>query len=123
MIDQIDIKPLLKSDIDKITHLQPEGWNDIRKVYIQFSGHDFFYPIKAIFQNKIIGVGEVLFNKNTAWLGVIVVDKSLRNKGIGTYITEYLSKYIASKNIKTQMLLATPIGQPVYQKITGRNLP
>ncbi len=116
MIDQIDIQPLLKTDIDKILHLQPEGWNDIRKVFNQFIDYDFFYPVKAIFQNKVIGIGEVIFNKNSAWIGVIVVDESFRNKGIGRFITEYLSKYIASKGIGTQMLLATPIGQSVYEK-------
>ena len=117
MIKQIKIKPLLKTDINHILHLQPEGWNDIRKVFLQFWGRDYFYPVKAIYQGKIIGVGEVLFNKNSAWIGVIVVEKSMRNQGIGTYITEYLSKYIDSKNIKTQMLLATPLGQPVYEKL------
>ena len=117
MINQIEIKPLLKTDIDKIVHLQPEGWNDIRRVFLMFFGHDYFYPVKALYQKKIIGLGEILFNKDSAWIGVIVVEKSLRNQGIGTYITDYLSKYIASKNIKTQMLLATPLGEPVYKKL------
>lgn len=115
--NQIEIKSLLKSDLPNIIHLQPEGWNDIRKVFLQFIGYDFFYPVKAVFQNKIIGVGEALINQDSAWIGVIVVDKSLRNKGIGTYISNYLSKYLSSKKIKTQMLLATPIGQSVYEKL------
>ncbi len=114
---QIEIQTLLKSDIPNITHLQPDDWKDIRKVYNQFIDYNFFYPVKAILQDKIIGVGEVIFNKESAWIGVIVVDESLRNKGIGSFISNHLSKYIASKGINTQMLLATPIGQPVYKKL------
>ncbi len=121
-LNQIKITQLLKSDLPNILHLQPEGWNDIRKVFLQFMGYDFFYPVKAVFENKIIGIGEVLFNGDTAWIGVIVVDKSLRNKGIGSFITNFLSKYISSKNIPTQMLLATPLGQPVYEKLGFRHV-
>lgn len=122
MTGQIQIHPLLKSDISHLTHLQPEDWNDIRNVFNQFIRFDFFYPVKALFQERIVGVGEVLFNKNTAWIGVIVVDKAFRNKGIGTLITDYLSKFIVSKNKSTQLLLATPLGQPVYQKLGFRHV-
>ena len=37
LIDQIEIKPLLKADIQHIIHLQPDGWIDIRKVFNQLS--------------------------------------------------------------------------------------
>ena len=122
MRDQIEIKPLFKTDIPHLLHLQPEDWNDIRFVFNQFIEYDFFYGVKAIFNEQIIGIGEILFNKNTAWIGVIVVDKKYRNQGIGSFITAHLSKLIASKNKTSQLLLATPLGQPVYHKLGFRHV-
>ena len=117
MIDQIKIKTLLKSDIPNIRHLQPEGWKDIRKVFFQFIDFDFFYPVKAIFEDRIISLGEVILNRDSAWIGNIIVDRSFRNKGIGTFITDYLSKYIDSNKKSSQLVLATPIGIPIYEKL------
>lgn len=117
MISQIEIFPLQKQDVPQITHLQPDGWNDIREVFYKFIDHDFFYPIKAIFNGRIIGLGEVIFTKNTAWIGNIIVENSFRNQGLGTYLTQFLSNHIIAKNIPSQLLLATPMGKPVYDKL------
>ena len=117
MISQIGIFPLQKQDISHIAHLQPDGWNDIREVFFKFIDHDFFYAIKAIFNDQIIGVGEVIFTKNAAWIGNIIVEKSFRNQGLGTYLTQFLSNHVIAKNIPSQLLLATPMGKPIYDKL------
>lgn len=122
MLDQIEIKTLQKQDIQKLSALQPEGWNDIRDVFSRFIDYDFFYSVKAVYENQIIGIGEIIFNQNSAWIGNVIVDKNLRNQGLGTFITEYLSQVIASKNKTTQLLLATPIGLPVYEKLGFKHL-
>src|SRR5690606_8571480 len=54
---------------------------------------------------------------NTAWLGHIILSQTHRNRGIGTLITRHLMEVVLAKGYKTIMLIATTMGEPIYQKL------
>ena len=107
-------------DLAEIGKLQPEGWTDIVPAFEYYIRKEFCFPIKAMFDNKIVGVGSLIVFGNTAWLAHIIVDQEYRNKGIGFQITEKLVKEGQNKSVKTCLLISTELGLPVYKKLGFR---
>ena len=105
------------NDLNEIRKLQPEGWPDIVHEFEFYARKNFCFPIKAIFDNKIVGVGTLIVFDNTAWLAHIIVDINYQNRGIGFQITEKLINNGSVKSIKTFLLIATELGLPVYKKL------
>jgi hypothetical protein len=52
-----------------------------------------------------------------AWIAMMLVDESLRGKGIGRALMEHALAYLDEKNVQTVRLDATPLGQPLYEKL------
>lgn len=104
------------ADLESIKDLQPEGWTDILisiKTYLAF---DFCYPLKVEIDNRIVGIGTAIAFENTGWLAHIIVHCDYRNRGIGFKIVAELLNHLERKNIATVLLIATDLGEPVYQK-------
>ncbi len=108
------------ADIDDIKKLQPNGWPDISKEFERYISYNFCEPIKMLIDNKIIGLGNSIIFRNTAWLAHIIVNKSYRNRGIGYKIVDTLVSDLKTKMIETILLIATELGEPVYKKIGFR---
>lgn len=103
-------------DIVQITNLQPKGWSDITVEYRFFLSNSFCNPIKMIVDDRIVGVGNTITFKDTAWLAHIIVGNEHRNRGFGFRIVEHLLNDL-TKSIKSISLIASPFGEPVYKKI------
>ena len=117
LLSEIKIVPLLQEDLNSFSELTPDGWGDITLVYQLHYGQAYFFPIKLIHKKKIIGVAELILNKNTGWLGNIVVSKTYRNNGLGRVLTQRLVEMAKAKKCKSIYLLATPLGKSVYEKL------
>ena len=97
--------------------LQPEGWTDIVPDFKFYIKNIFCNPIKIIQDDIIVGIGSRILFKDTGWLGHIIVDEGYQNKGIGTYIVEYLRDYLSREGACTISLIATKSGSQVYGKL------
>lgn len=113
----MNVEPFTSSDLSLITHLQPEGWQPIRPPYEFYISNNFCTPIKCVSEKKIVGIGSSIIHDGTGWLGHIIVDKDFRNQGIGTLITQSLMNHLDRASVKTMLLIATPLGEPVYRKL------
>jgi GNAT superfamily N-acetyltransferase len=118
----LDIQNLIRSDINNITPLQPSDWNDIRKVFNQFIEHPFFYPVKISYKNEIIALGEAILNKQTGWIGNIIVHPNHRGKRLGAKLTQHFVDHLRSKGKQSQFLLATEIGKSMYEKLDFQHI-
>jgi len=116
------IEPISFKDLDNLRHLQPEGWSDIGPDLEFYVQSDFCFPIKAVAENKIAGIGASIDFKHTAWLAHIIVDAGFRNRGIGYKIVETLLNQLKATGINTCLLTATELGQPVYVHAGFRNV-
>lgn len=117
MKTSFSIKKLVEGDLDILSDLTPEGWNDITVVYQTHINQDYFFPIKLVWDEEIIGVAELIINGKIGWLGNIIVDKKFRNRGLGKKLTQRLVEMAKAKNCDSIYLLATLMGKPVYQKL------
>ena len=105
-------------DLDIIQTIQPPDWSNLKTSFKYYLNHlDFCKPIKIILENKIVGIGTTIIHKDVAWLAQIVVHPDFRNRGIGSLITKTLIENLKNDSCKTILLIATEMGQPVYEKI------
>jgi GNAT superfamily N-acetyltransferase len=113
---QVEFRDITTNDLSEIKKLQPEGWPDIVPEFEFYVRKDYCFPIKAILDDEIVGVGTIIVFADSAWLAHIIVDKNHRNKGIGFQITEKLLGEGNNKTVKSILLIATELGLPVYKK-------
>jgi GNAT superfamily N-acetyltransferase len=111
------IQPLLHTEVNKLTELQPSGWPDILPIHNFYTNSDFCFPLKVVIDDKIAGIGTGIVHKEVGWLGHIIVHPDFRNKGLGRVITQSLIDLLSSKKCATLYLVATDLGEPVYKKL------
>jgi GNAT superfamily N-acetyltransferase len=117
------IRELYKSDINGLNSLPPANWNfDYETLLRDFINDDFFYAFILIQDKKIVGTGNVFLKEKIGWLANIMVDKNCRGKGLGYKMTKFLVDFLDDKKCETQLLIATELGEAVYQKIGFRTM-
>ena len=117
MEKRFTIETLLAEDLKYISALTPVGWYDVTPLYEMHLNQDYFFPIKLVIENKVIGVGELIINDKNGWLGNIIVSKDFRSQGLGKKLTKRLIEIAKAKGCESIYLLATPLGKFVYQKL------
>jgi len=111
------IRQMRPDDLDQAFGLSmKEGWNQTIKDWkILFDNPDNVC-IVAEKDNRIAGTATALNHENRlAWIGMVLVDKSLRGQGAGKKLLEYIINRV--KHFESVKLDATPAGEPLYQKL------
>ncbi len=111
------IRKFKSNDLEKIRHLQPAEWGDITHSFQFFDTHDFCHPIVAVADDRIVGTANGICNGRTSWLSHIIVDESFRRKGVGAQLTRHMMNHLLSLGSRTLLLIATDMGQPLYEKL------
>ncbi|WP_118972868.1 GNAT family N-acetyltransferase [Taibaiella koreensis] len=111
------IVPLQPEDLDQVANLTPEGWDNLVPHFTFNLQAPFCFPLKALLDGEIAGVGNVICNAGTAWLAQIVVHPSFRNRGVGKAITSALLEQVDRRRFPTILLDATDMGYPVYRSL------
>ncbi|SDL34707.1 Acetyltransferase (GNAT) family protein [Pedobacter sp. ok626] len=113
----MQILALEYEDLNLISDLRPEGWNDIKVNFDFYVQSPFCFPIKVVIDDVIVGLGATIIHNDVAWLGHIIVHPDQRGHGIGRRITESLVDTAKQNNCETIYLIATNLGAPVYEKV------
>jgi len=112
----VSLSALKTEDVDQAIRLsRDEGWNQSLKDWALLCGNGENVCIAARDGNTIIGTATAMvYNKQVAWIGMVLVNREYRGKGVGknllSTLLEELKPGLAIK------LDATPAGQPVYKK-------
>ena len=111
------IRKLKYSEIDVLKGFPPEEWHfDIISFMKLHFGKNYFFPVIAEKAGKIVGVGVGIHTGRTGWLGSIIVHEEERSRGMGGEITKYLIDMLGDMNCTSLLLIATDLGEPMYQK-------
>lgn len=54
---------------------------------------------------------------NVAWIALVLVDAERRTQGIGTALMKHTLAYLDYRAVRSICLTATPLGQPIYEKL------
>jgi GNAT superfamily N-acetyltransferase len=110
------IQAITANDIAEIDAMRPKDWGSLVAHLQYYINMPNCFPLKLVEDNKIIGIGNTILHKNTAWLSHIIVHEEYRGKGLGTTITQALINSVPTTH-KTILLIATELGEYVYKKL------
>jgi GNAT superfamily N-acetyltransferase len=72
----------------------------------------------ALMNGRLMGTVTVLPYGSFAWIGMVLVDESVRGQGLGTALLQEALAIVG--NARTACLDATPLGRPVYMRLGFR---
>ena len=114
----LQIRELRTSDIPLLKDFAPPEWKvDLSQLFGRHFGRPDFHPIAAELDGRTVGCAEGLLHGNAGWLGNIIVLPESRGRGIGRALTETLVAFFTAKIVQYQILIATPMGEPIYRKL------
>lgn len=94
------------------------GWNQTSADWHRILGYEPFGCFKAMVDDRLAGtVTTTSYENRIAWIGMMLVDPDYRRQGIGSALMQKAIDYLNSKSIECIWLDATPMGQPVYQRL------
>jgi len=97
-----------------------EGWNQTEKDWQLLVGDQQNICLLAEKEHQIIGTATAMnYSGKVAWIGMVLVEKSYRGKGIGKMLLSNLLNEL--RLFKSVKLDATPAGQPLYEKLSFKN--
>jgi GNAT superfamily N-acetyltransferase len=71
----------------------------------------------ARWNDRPVGTTTTSIFGSVAWIAMVLVDASHRGRGIGTALLEHALAYLDNRGVVCVRLDATPLGQPVYQRL------
>ena len=115
--NSIQIRRLVSEDIPAAMGLVfAEGWNQTKNDWQLLINNPQNVCFAAELDGKLVGTATAInYNDEVAWIGMVMVDKECRGRGISKVLLVAIFEQLTScKSIK---LDATPAGQPVYKKL------
>ena len=113
----VQLRKMELSDMYSLMKLKDtEGWNQLEKDWALLINYKESVNLVAVLDNRIIGTITAINYANTvAWIGMMLVDKEFRGRGIGKLLLN--ETILKLKNCASIKLDATPTGRPVYLKL------
>lgn len=112
----VNLRVLKNEDVGQAIRLsRAEGWNQTLRDWALLTANGENVCIAARDGDKLIGTATAMvYHKQVAWIGMVLVDKDYRGRGLGTkMLSTVLEKLHPDLALK---LDATPAGQGIYQK-------
>jgi GNAT superfamily N-acetyltransferase len=113
----VHLRRMELSDMDGLMKLKnAEGWNQLEKDWALLISYKESVNLVAVLDKRIVGsVTALNYNKKVAWIGMMLVDKDYRGRGIGKQLM--LAVMAKLKGCESIKLDATPAGRPLYLKL------
>jgi len=107
------VRAMQLSDIESAMKLSTaEGWNQTKNDWHFLIANSGNVCLLAECEGKVIGTTTaIIYSNQLAWIGMVLVDKEHRGRGVSKLLLTTIFKKLASLSIK---LDATPAGQKVY---------
>jgi ribosomal protein S18 acetylase RimI-like enzyme len=117
----VTIRPLTIEDIGQAIQLShAERWNQTEKDWQLLIQNPQNTCLAAELDGKLIGTSTAInYNNLVAWIGMVLVNKQFRGRGVSKLLLSNLLNQL--KSIRSIKLDATQAGQPVYQKFGFKN--
>jgi GNAT superfamily N-acetyltransferase len=114
----IRIRAMTAEDVPVVLHLRElAGWNqreaDVRRL-LDLEPDGCFL---AEWAGRPAGTATTCVFGPVAWVAMVLVEPALRGRGIGTALMEHALAYLDRRQVPTVRLDATPLGQPIYEKL------
>jgi GNAT superfamily N-acetyltransferase len=115
----IDIRRMTIDDLTLGLRLSRQArWNQTESDWRRFMNMEPEGCFVAEFNGLPVGTTTTcVFRHQVAWIAMVLVDKDVRGRGIGTTLLTHALDYLNARKIGTVRLDATAAGRPIYEKL------
>ncbi len=89
-------------------------------VLLEHFGRGYFHARVSAESGRILAVGQGIAAGHAGWIGNIIVRPEARNRGLGSRVTQDIVDLLRARDCSAFLLIATELGEPVYQKLGFR---
>ena len=93
------------------------GWNQTESDWLRFINLEPTGCFVAELNGSSVGTITTCLFGQVAWIAMLLVDASVRGRGVGTAMLKHSLNYLEGRKVKTVRLDATSAGQPIYEKL------
>jgi GNAT superfamily N-acetyltransferase len=93
------------------------GWNQTEadwRRYLELQPDGCFV---AMLDGKPVGTLTTCVFGPVAWIAMVLVDSEYRGRGVGTALMHQALEFLEQQGVSSARLDATPLGQPLYEKL------
>ncbi len=114
----IRVRPMTAADVPLGMALkQRAGWNQTEADWRRFLTLGPGGCFVAEYGGAAAGTTTTAIFGGVAWVAMVLVEESLRGRGVGTALMTHALAYLDGRGVGTVRLDATPLGRPVYEKL------
>jgi GNAT superfamily N-acetyltransferase len=111
------IRPMLPSDTGAAAEVLRTGDFGERLPFFEWAlTQATIAAFVAVDDGRIVGTGVGSAHGNAGWVGVIFVTAERRGGGLGRRITRTVIDELEARGCRTQILIASPLGRPIYER-------
>jgi GNAT superfamily N-acetyltransferase len=112
------IRPIRPTEVGPVADLRRRNDFGDREGFLAWSlDRPTITAFVATAGDAIVGTGVASAHGNAGWVGMIFVAEERRGAGIGTAITQATIDDLERRGCRTQVLIASPLGRPIYERL------
>ena len=114
----IALRPMTPADVPLGLHLSERaGWNQLAGDWQRFLDQNLGGCFVAELDGVPAGTACTFRFGSVAWVALVLVEASLRGRGLGTALMRHTLDWLAEQRVATIRLDASPLGEPIYRKL------
>ncbi len=114
----LTIRPMLPTDLPMGRELVNQaGWNQTESDWLRFLELQPDGCFVAAWGGQFVGTVTTCIFDRVGWIGMLLVDKAFRRRGIGRALMTRVIEYLESRDVETIRLDATALGEPLYRTL------
>jgi GNAT superfamily N-acetyltransferase len=115
---QTHIRPMTVADLPLGLRLSRQaGWNQIEADWRRFLELQPDGCFVAEWDGIAAGTTTTCLFDAVAWIAMVLVEESLRGRGIGSALLDQALEFLDRRRVPTIRLDATPLGRPLYERL------
>lgn len=117
----LEIRPMTAADIEAaVAMYRAGGWGE-RREYLEWQlAGPHMSLLVGLRDGAVVATGMAAINGPVGWIGSIFVDTAMRSRGYGRALTDAACARVDQAGCRTQALIASPFGKPLYDKMGFR---
>jgi GNAT superfamily N-acetyltransferase len=120
-VSQLQIRDMAPADIEPVVVMcDAGGWQDRRDFLTWALANPATQLLVGTLDGRVVATAMATVNGPVGWVGSIFVDATMRSRGYGRLMTEASCALIDAAGCRTQALMASPYGKPLYDSMGFR---